>query len=201
MSPGEQKPRTEDAELVFEIELEAMLYELSVEIFFSRKSGTDDLWVSAADGARSLSRHLAHPTGGSVVDACRALSRDALFSLSLRYLLGRVLTPGLLAEADLREIASSIEAEIESTRMAARQYENQETIALALDLGLGPAPSGADPRHWVANCPRTGHRLEIDGSTGQFGCGYCKRAGDAAALLAFVNERRGESNSQIRHVI
>ena len=49
--------------------------------------------------------------------------------------------------------------------------------------------TGESPEVWASNCPGTNHFLYISTKTDTFGCGWCKRKGDAEELRKFTVER------------
>ena len=68
---------------------------------------------------------------------------------------------------------------------------DSELVRTATELGLQPTAPRSQPNRVTANCPGTHHFLMISPASEQFGCGYCKRKGGPAELLAFYRERRG----------
>jgi hypothetical protein len=97
--------------------------------------------------------------------------------------------PGLLASDELSDIASAVSEELKRNRLAAeaeQQHQKAQIVEVASELGLNPRPAGHNDSAWIADCPRRTHTLMLSPSLNEFGCGYCRRKGDAAALTAFV---------------
>jgi hypothetical protein len=61
-----------------------------------------------------------------------------------------------------------------------------QIVEVAGEHGLNPRPAGHNDSAWIADCPRRTHALMLSPSLNEFGCGYCRRKGDAADLRAFV---------------
>ncbi|MCE9614868.1 MAG: hypothetical protein K8T26_11365 [Lentisphaerae bacterium] len=100
-----------------------------------------------------------------------------------------VIRPGLVSESDYLALVDRLEHEYsEHIRKATEQAS--AIVAAADTLGLNPRPSGRGPSGWWANCPGTGHMIEIQVATNLFYCGYCRRGGGEAELRQFVAERR-----------
>jgi hypothetical protein len=97
--------------------------------------------------------------------------------------------PGLLASNELSDIATTVIDELKRNTLAAKvtqQCEKAQIIEVACELGLNPRPAGHNDSAWIADCPRRTHTLMLSPSVNEFGCGYCRRKGDAAELRAFV---------------
>ena len=97
--------------------------------------------------------------------------------------------PGLLASIELSDIASAVIDELERNTLAAKVTQQRQTaqiVEVASELGLNPRPASHNDSAWIADCPRRSHTLMLSPSVNQFGCGYCRRKGDAAELRAFV---------------
>jgi hypothetical protein len=97
---------------------------------------------------------------------------------------------GLLASAELSDIARAVIDELEQNALAAKvmqQRQKAQIVEVAGELGLNPRPAGHNDSAWIADCPRRSHTLMLSPSLNEFGCGYCRRKGDAAELRAFVD--------------
>jgi hypothetical protein len=97
--------------------------------------------------------------------------------------------PGLLTIAELAAIVRAVTEELERNALAAETAQRGHEapiIKLASELGLNPRPAGHNDSAWMADCPRRSHTLMLSPSLNEFGCGYCRRKGDAAELAAFV---------------
>ena len=70
---------------------------------------------------------------------------------------------------------------------ATQQRQKAQIVEVAIELGLNPRPAGHNDTAWIADCPRRSHTLMLSPSLNEFGCGYCRRKGDAAELRAFVD--------------
>ena len=98
--------------------------------------------------------------------------------------------PGLLASAELSDIVESSHRGVGAQRTgggSAQQRQKAQIIEVASELGLNPRPAGHNDSAWIADCPRRSHTLMLSPSLNEFGCGYCRRKGDAAELRAFVD--------------
>ena len=97
--------------------------------------------------------------------------------------------PGLLASNELSDIADAVSEELKRNTLAAeaaQQRQKAQIVEVAGELGLNPRPAGHNDSAWIADCPRRTHTLMLSPSLNEFGCGYCRRKGDAADLRAFV---------------
>ncbi|MGV8073612.1 MAG: hypothetical protein AB2L11_03480 [Syntrophobacteraceae bacterium] len=61
-------------------------------------------------------------------------------------------------------------------------------LKTAVDLGLHPIPEGGKSKNCIAPCPGTNHFIMIVPSTGEWGCGWCKRKGKSKELRQLCNE-------------
>ena len=98
--------------------------------------------------------------------------------------------PGLLASNQLSDIARAVSDELKRNALAAEAAQRRhkaQIIEVASELGLNPRPAGHNDSAWIADCPRRSHTLMLSPSLNEFGCGYCRRKGDAAELRAFVD--------------
>jgi hypothetical protein len=90
----------------------------------------------------------------------------------------------------LSDIARAVIDELEQNALAAKatqQRQKAQIVKVARELGLNPRPAGHNDSAWIADCPRRSHTLMLSPSLNEFGCGYCRRKGDAAELRAFVD--------------
>jgi hypothetical protein len=97
--------------------------------------------------------------------------------------------PGLLASNALSDIARAVMEELERNALAAKatqQRQKARIVEVASELGLNPRPAGHNDSAWIADCPRRSHTLMLSPSLNEFGCGYCRRKGDAAELAVFA---------------
>jgi hypothetical protein len=98
--------------------------------------------------------------------------------------------PGLLASNELSDITNAVIVELKRNTLAAeatQRRQKAQIVEVASELGLDPRPAGHNDSAWIADCPRRTHSLMLSPSLNEFGCGYCRRKGDAAALRAFVD--------------
>src|SRR3989442_5763003 len=96
---------------------------------------------------------------------------------------------GLRAIGELSDIARAVFDEVEHNALAeetTQQRQKAQIVEVASELGLNPRPAGHNGSAWIADCPRRSHTLMLSPSLNEFGCGYCRRKGDAAELAAFV---------------
>jgi hypothetical protein len=104
--------------------------------------------------------------------------------------------PGLLTIAELAEIVRAVTEESERNSLAAeaaQQRQKAQIVEVASELGLNPRPAGHNDSAWIADCPRRSHFLMLSPSLNEFGCGYCRRKGDAAELRMFVDDVKSSS--------
>ena len=90
---------------------------------------------------------------------------------------------GLLTSQEVASMTGSISDELTSTALAADA--DHEAPIVKVVRGLNPRPAGHNSTAWIADCARRSHSIMISPSHNEFGCGYCKRAGDPAELQAF----------------
>jgi hypothetical protein len=99
---------------------------------------------------------------------------------------------GLLTSQEIAGMIGIMTDELRSNALAAEADHEAPIIKVARDLGLNPRPAGHNSTAWIADCARRSHFIMISPSHNEFGCGYCKRAGDPAELQAFcegINDR------------
>jgi hypothetical protein len=101
------------------------------------------------------------------------------------------ITSGIVDEPVFTNVVARLKKELDDNAEKARSDETG-IIKAARELKLNPEPTGKGPDRWRANCPGTNHHLLISAESNTFGCGYCRRKGTVADLVAFVNERRAE---------
>jgi hypothetical protein len=179
-------------------------------LFLVRDDQQDRLWSLTTYSEKTTRTNLAARAGGDpawmkckitcgcVAGAARegtqskAATRllDALVRARVPYQFPRPpYLPGLLASNELSDIASAVIDELKRNALAAKatqQRQKAQIVEVASELGLNPRPAGHNDSAWIADCPRRSHTLMLSPSLNEFGCGYCRRKGDAAELAAFV---------------
>ena len=98
--------------------------------------------------------------------------------------------PGLLASNELSDLVRAVIEELKRNALAAEAAQRRQKaliIQVASELGLNPRPAGHNDSAWIADCPRRSHTIMLLPSLNEFGCGYCRRNGDANELRAFVD--------------
>ena len=178
-------------------------------LFLVRDDHQDRLWSLTTYSEKTTRTNLAARAGGDpawmkckitcgcVAGAARegtqskAATRllDALVRARVPYQFPRPYLPGLLASNELSDIASAVIDELKRNALAAKatqQRQKAQIVEVASELGLNPRPAGHNDSAWIADCPRRSHTLMLSPSLNEFGCGYCRRKGDAAELAALV---------------
>ena len=165
--------------------------DITEALFLVRDDRQDLLWSLTTYSKRELSCGCVAgaPREGTQKDAAtRLLNALARARVPLQFPRPPYL-PGLLASNELSDIASAVTDELERNTLAARvtqQRQKAQIVEVASELGLNPRPAGHNDSAWIADCPRRSHTLMLSPSLNEFGCGYCRRKGDAAELRAFV---------------
>ncbi len=127
---------------------------------------------------------------GSEVDASQNLL-DTLFRSRFGHgWPSRFVRGGLIGQEGFDRLIDRLKTELEANAAAAKKRRSEIVVA-AEALGLGPSPTGTDPKFWQARCPSGRHHyVFINADNNQFGCGYCERKGGPDELAEFVAERQ-----------
>jgi hypothetical protein len=179
-------------------------------LFLVRDDQQDRLWSLTTYSEKTTKTNLAARAGGDpawmkckIICGCvagaaregtqsKAATRllDALVRARVAYQFPRPpYMPGLLTRRELADIVRAVAEELRCNSLAAdaaQKVWKAPIIKLANKLGLNPRPAGHNGSAWIADCPRRSHTLMLSPSLNEFGCGYCRRKGDAAGLAAFV---------------
>ena len=180
-------------------------------LFLVRDDRQDLLWSLAADSEKSTRKNLAAREGGDPAwvkskTACvcvagapregtenKAATRllDVLVRARVHHAFPRPpYLPGLLTSNELSDIVRAVTEELKRNALAAEAAQRRQKaliIEVASELGLNPRPAGHNDSAWIADCPRRSHTIMLSPSLNEFGCGYCRRKGDAAELRAFAD--------------
>ena len=105
-----------------------------------------------------------------------------------------LILPGLVAREDYHQLVHDIRYEIDRNRDQTAQLKSL-IISEATRLGLHPEPPLLNEQIWSAKCPATSHKLYINASRNEFGCGYCNIKGNQEKLVEFVVSRQRCSNA------
>jgi hypothetical protein len=125
------------------------------------------------------------PRGGTQKDAAIRLLKALARARAAR----SPFLPGLLTSNELSDQERGRRG-VEAQHTGGGSYATTpkgSIIEVARELGLDPRPAGHNDSAWIADCPRRTHTLMLSPSLNEFGCGYCRRKGDAAELRAFVD--------------
>ena len=194
--------------------LEFQLGKFFEAIFFRRTKNHDELWMAIHFNEKfhkefllekapyqdflqkaecNLGRACAMPKKGKTASSCLILLEHLICAGLGGGWPFEFVAAGLIREMDFKNLMARIEKELNDYKAKARSVES-EIIKKARELGLNPKPTGTDPYHWQAQCPKTEHFLLISTESNEFGCGYCKRKGTTDDLVAFVKEREKNQN-------
>lgn len=177
----------EDAQLVCIYKLDLVVDRFDEAVFFRRTESTDELWKNIEDS--HVGCVYAVPRMDEEITAClRLMERFFRAKIGFEWPVGFV-APGIVDKSAFDHLLGRIENELAENARKARETET-EIIWTARELGLTPKPAGVGPQFWWARCPETNHSLYIDAAENSFGCGWCKRKGNAEDLRAFVMERK-----------
>ena len=167
------------------------IFEITEALFLVRDDRQDLLWSLTTYSNSELSCGCvagALREGTQREAATRLLGALVRARVGLQFPRPPYLT-GLLESNELSDIANAVSEELKRNTLAAKaaqQRQKVEIVEVAGELGLNPRPAGHDDSAWIADCPRRTHTLMLSPSLNEFGCGYCRRKGDAAELRAFV---------------
>ena len=119
-----------------------------------------------------------------------ALFRKKFESLRLFNGIPKFVSGGYLKETDFKAII------LEITRVLAENNALAKSIKTPLlryleAQGLQPKPSGLDAHAWLAACPFSNkkHFMMVSSKTNTYGCGWCKKKGGQASLVAYFEGR------------
>ena len=209
--PNHQDVVPVDALFVGAWDNEVGIFDINEALFLVRDDRQDLLWSLTTYSEKTTRENLdaresgdpawikSEITCGCVAGAPRegtqskAATRllDALVRARIHYQFPRPpYLPGLLTIAELADIVRAVTEELERNALAAeatQQRQKAQIVEVASELGLNPRPAGHNDSAWIADCPRRSHTLMLSPSLNEFGCGYCRRKGDAAELRAFVD--------------
>lgn len=175
-------------------EVDVFLDSYEEHVFYAVSRGSEQLWISEPYALKSAAVLQIKKVAERELSRGIPLGPCAMFDELLRARVGfcgpgGLVTEGLLTRDDYEAIVERLDADLASNREAA-EAKTPAIIEVARELGLSPSALGTGSDHWSANCPGTGHTLMIGGDSETFGCGYCRRKGDAEELRRFVAERR-----------
>lgn len=182
--------------------------------FIRRTADTDELWLAIEPDPEIIDRLSEDPktigiglsqamslgcavvAGKSSSDGSAAATLlDALFRARVGLAWPTRLTVGGMIDRDtFGAVVAKLKRELDGNARRASQEDGAEIVSMARILGLNPQPNGQGPHHWRARCPGTNHSLYIQSGSDQFGCGYCRRKGDADELQAFYEERTSKGS-------
>jgi hypothetical protein len=95
----------------------------------------------------------------------------------------------LFSEADFGA-CKRMAGDIIDERMRKARLISSEIVDICRRSGLSPEPTGDNETNWTARCPSGGsHSIMISTMSNQWGCGYCRRKGDAGDLLSWLKEK------------
>ena len=102
---------------------------------------------------------------------------------------GDITEAGYLKKGEVREIIKKFKERTKRKKLSDLKDPNG-ILKIAENLGLYPRHDGGETANCIANCPGTHHFLMISPSSGEWGCGWCKRKGGPDDLKRFVKERK-----------
>jgi hypothetical protein len=168
------------------------IFEITEALFLVRNDRQDLLWSRTTYSKSELNYGC---VAGAPRDGTQSEAATRLLGALVRARVGFQFPrppylPGLLASDELSDVADAVSEELRRNRLAAeaaQQRQKAQIVEVAGELGLNPRPAGHSDSAWLADCPRRTHTLMLSPSLNEFGCGYCRRKGDAAALRGFVD--------------
>ena len=169
--------------------------ELKEQILYMHSSGEEELWAGLQflDGTpfpkRSKRTRLVR-VQTSALQKEQLVGPWRMFGQLIRSrawcsLPSKILEEGLITHEAFTSIIGQIQAEIQADPEKLL-LQKPEIMRVAEELKLRPQPTESSLKRWEARCPESRHKLWIDASQGQYGCGSCRRMGDAEDLVCYA---------------
>lgn len=100
-----------------------------------------------------------------------------------------IIKTGYLSKSDFRYINKEYKRKTKP-RNINKIDDPHGILKAAKKLQLYPSHVGGETDNCIANCPGTNHFIMVSPSSGQWGCGWCKRKGGSVELKQFVADRQ-----------
>jgi len=182
--------------------------ELKERILYMHASGEEQLWAGLQflDGTpfpKNSERSTIELVQVSALKTEQLLGPWRMFGQLVRSrawhsLPSKILEEGLVTQEGFASIIGQTWAEIQADPEKLL-LQKPEIMQVAEKLKLRPQPTESSLKRWEARCPESRHKLWIDASRGQYGCGSCRRMGDADDLVRYAAYKK-ERFSRVRRL-